>query len=261
MLTVFHTTDGGSTWSAATLAQPVYGQVYMSFAGNVGWIGLGLGGRPAIGVGGSYLYRTADGGATFVPVFAGAYGGSGFAPVGQTVWLDSTRGFGVNERGEPMLYSTNDGGSTWSPVRLPDSGPGWTAVSIGLPVVRAGQLLVPVAFENSQHQTGLAIMTSGNGGIAFQASTLLTDKSLPGVRQPFDLPMDTIDGNHWILDNGKVGYATSDAGQHWTTLPSAGKILNILAFSAPEIGFASYTSATCPSVTKPGGRAAAPCTI
>ncbi|WP_435353917.1 WD40/YVTN/BNR-like repeat-containing protein [Emticicia sp. SJ17W-69] len=104
-LGIWKTVNAGTTWTALSLVagqsmptEPSYPKISM-FDANNGWLFRG-----------SYIYKTTDGGATWVnkPFFESLYNAR-FINVNKG-WILT----GDNFTSEKKLYSTNDGGNTWT---------------------------------------------------------------------------------------------------------------------------------------------------
>jgi hypothetical protein len=71
-VTVFRTSSRGQTWTATQFSAPMPAPLYLAALNpTVGWVGVSVGGSPNVGQGGTVLYATTDGGASFAPVGQG----------------------------------------------------------------------------------------------------------------------------------------------------------------------------------------------
>jgi len=260
---LWHTKDGGTTWNSSTLNTQAPARAFVSFVDEMtGWIGIGLAGRDAVGIGGSWLYRTTDGGATFRAMGGASGSDTGYSPIGAMTWLDATHGFGVNERDDPNLFQTTDAGASWSIVKLPNADQALCPVSIGVPTMRGSTLLVPYAFQDDQGITTLIVYSSTDEGATFTQSGSLTDSALGTSSQFFDLPINFLDSAHWILDGSKKGHYTDDAGRTWSGLsavPNVDGLVNA-SFASASFGVATYARTSCVPGTNTLGRPVGPCT-
>jgi photosystem II stability/assembly factor-like uncharacterized protein len=144
---------------------------------------------------------------------------------------------------------THDGGSTWAPQALPDTGAGLP--SLGSPAFTSGQ-------------DGVMLAPAAGGGALFLYVTDDSGESWIPHAAPGEWPhaVDFIDANNgWLLSTDTMDagypaglYVTHDGGQSWTTLraiddgpPSEGTVeLNgaELDFVTPTLGWTNTFSGT-----------------
>jgi len=124
---MFQTTDGGKTWNRGDL-QASGGQVVSADFIDAwhGWLLVelsNLGGRVT-----EVLYRTVDGGATWIDVGDPV---SGRDTAVRAVFRDPLHGWLYSLSSRPFAYSTLDGGATWRRLSLPPPVGGWPAAPAG----------------------------------------------------------------------------------------------------------------------------------
>ncbi len=126
---VWHTTDGGASWTASqpldvTGLSEIYVPSALQFVGGQdGWLLVHVG----VGMNHDYvvLYRSADGGATWSRIID-PYTDGGIQSCSKTsmVFTDATHGWLTGDchgvKAGVLLFSTTDAGSTWQAVNLPD---------------------------------------------------------------------------------------------------------------------------------------------
>ncbi len=209
------TTDGGVTWTTydpVTLPGAVNPGISMVFPYNATTAFIAAYKR-SFGNGG--VWKTTDNGANWVKVSSSTmYANS--ASFCNLVWFtDNNNGFiqGDPINGEFEMYSTNDGGATWTPIdgaNIADPLPGEYGYTGG--IVSAG---------------GTLWMTTSNGRLLRS-----TDAGVNWTAHP--TPLADFGGNNgdsgsvtfkdanegWILRDNSELYHTTDAGDTWTLLSS-----------------------------------------
>jgi photosystem II stability/assembly factor-like uncharacterized protein len=220
--TIFHTTDGGASWSAVPLLDPsAVGPGEPDFIDAAhGWLFVSYG--VAAGSEGGAIYRTIDGGAHWTKVeqtVGGVQEAPGSLPFScdkaGISFINATTGWasGICAGGPPYFYVSHDAGRTWTsqPLPLPDSlaqqSEQWSAS-------------VPVFFDA---RSGYFILT---GSVALlyttsDAGTTWTSHSLPlgGWSKPVGaLAFSSLSDGWLISSDGALVYRTSDGGQRWTSL-------------------------------------------
>jgi photosystem II stability/assembly factor-like uncharacterized protein len=230
---VSHTTNGGRTWQSATLSVPVPDGVFsMSFINDQdGWAEAELGG--AFGNDLEELFRTTDGGKSWVAVSSNGFVSQDHIPntfpygghaTGIT-FINASTGWVVNTS---KLYVTHDGGATWRQQTLP------TAPDQGF--------ALPTFFNAREGilPGGSQFFITQDGGTTWQPGPLLPQSS------GFVTFTDRQHG--WAaVDNGTTLYRTSDGGAHWAKITPAiaASIISVvqLNFVSTETGWAlGYTS-------------------
>jgi photosystem II stability/assembly factor-like uncharacterized protein len=213
--TLFHTSDGGSTWSS--VAVPFGGGSLMFVDPLHGWelVGLSAGmSHEAVSI-----YQTSDAGATWSRVFTNdpnTAGTNNSLPLvgdknGITA-LDSRRAWVTGAQPSDnfiYIYITLDGGTTWSHQEL-SLPAGYTGAMTGpsLPVFfDANEAVLPVLmFANTN---GTDFYLSHDGGLTWSASTALGQGGFVSVASPTDF---------FVWDGGKKLSFTQDAGANWATV-------------------------------------------
>jgi len=220
--TVIRTVDG-ETWTGV----PVAGAEKLDFRDIEAWdentaIAMSIGPGDA-----SNVYKTTDGGASWRRVFANAEP-SGFWDA-ITFW-DRRRGalFGDPVRGRFQVFTTEDGGETWTPV--PEAGmpaalenEGGFAASGSCLVSGPGRRLAFVTGGASEAR----VFVSTNGGGSFQVSTSpvpagAASKGLFSGAWLDEMTLLTVGGDYKLpaLEGVKAALS-SDGGAHWTAISAA----------------------------------------
>jgi photosystem II stability/assembly factor-like uncharacterized protein len=207
------TRDGGKTWQPVNLhhSLPVGYDKYLGFStASLGWVVTNTpGGRPPI-------YRTLDGGQHWTEGSARSAGGrdgygSGFTGLPRVSGRQAAVAFDLDEPQQSLIYRSNDGGTTWQPIRPPGPTSRW-AVDIRTPeswvLIHGNQLLRTDDAGNTwMHITMDRHLTPETGGYYSYA---------PGV--DFATPT-----TGWVVefDPGKL-WRTTSAGHLWTQVAIPG---------------------------------------
>jgi photosystem II stability/assembly factor-like uncharacterized protein len=276
--TVYHTLDGGATWTRSETAQINNGypiDVEFLADGKNGWLtvtsGPGAGSEPVS------LYHSSDGGLTWQLISEPQYGQRPATPgslpdgcIKSGILFNSPSGGWAtgNCPGGPMFFfHSKDGGQTWQRVSLP--------VPQGYPAN---------TFSDCQcFLTTPEFVTPQNGFVAIsifqpnqQKAFLYTTQDAGQTWKPYTLPVSQLPSapdfasvqDGWLLDNQQTLYATHDGGASWQ---SVGKlpvetVLGGLNFISAQDGFlsdgeqlfntqdggVSWTATTATAVTEPG---------
>ena len=132
---VWHTTDGGVTWTASQLLDvtglsEIYVPTVMQFVGESGWILAHLG----AGMSHDYvaIYRSTDGGINWTRIIDPyTDGGIQGCTKNGMLFTDATTGWLTGDCGGvkagALLYKSTDAGSTWKEVNLPEPA-GYTGI-------------------------------------------------------------------------------------------------------------------------------------
>jgi photosystem II stability/assembly factor-like uncharacterized protein len=214
---IFRTRNGGATWRLMSRSG-IYENKPRELPGGcdkevefasatVGWAIFICDG----GVGLS-LYRTSDGGSSWFPVAVHGPTGSlddGYSFTDSPVLTAAHGAVGVTI-GEPAragVYTTDDGGASWSPMTLPGPPAGWflDAVTARHWVLVAGDrlLITHDAGRSWQHRT-----------MSHRFAQLSAD-----YNSPLDPVVDFVsDRVGWIRPTFGDEWRTSDGGRHWQRL-------------------------------------------
>ena len=213
--TLYHTMDGGSTWSTTTT--PFAGTSLRFVDENTGWVLVGL--DAAMSHESVAIFRTMDGGASWSQVFIndpGATGATDSLPLvgdkngiaaisANTAWVTGA----TPASDEIYIYISQDGGVTW------------TKQALGMPSDYAGGMTntyLPTFFGNStgvlpvglySNTSGTVFFNSADGGLTWTASTPVALSGKNSVATPNDL---------FVWDGGPALYASHDAGVTWATV-------------------------------------------
>ena len=222
--TIFHTTDGGTTWKRFSVSDPSGvgpGQVDFVDATH-GWLFVSYG--AAAGSMGGAVYRTVDGGAHWTRVeqtvggIQEAPGSLGFGCDKAGVsFINATTGWATGScaGGGPFFAVTHDAGRTWSgqsfPIPSGFSGDGGSTTSL------------PIFFSN---RSGYFIL-GGSETVAYTTTdggTSWVPHRLPagGWSQPLGaISFSSLTDGWMISGDGTLLYRTNDGGQHWTSFRPA----------------------------------------
>ena len=227
--TLYHTTDGGVTWS--TTPVPFDNARYFFLDQNGGYALVDLG----AGAGSQYIaiYQTTDGGANWTQMFAHEPGGSmaslpGSGHKSGFAFLDMNHGWIGGDI--PMndyfyFYATTDGGVTWSletDIILP-AGYSNTYEEVRSPVFVGGTVgYLPVRMLTDASETYLLIYRTDDGGQTWIHQGIVQN----GQDVDFDSP-----SSGWMAAGTSL-YRSTDSGMTWaamslTGIPSTESILKV----------------------------------
>ena len=221
---IWHTTDGGATWSAsATILQESIGEEqwaeFSAVDANHAWVAfrgvyLGAGTHYT-----AHFFRTANGGITWDPLVADVgVDYTGFVFAGQdNGWL-TWQTTGAYAAGPPEYAVTRDGGLTWdvAPLPPPDDAPTLfddyeysEPFQPNLLSTRAARLLVS-SFQYDFHPEAFTsyLYATENGGEDWETH------ELPSVVLASESTLIFFDAENGLL-LGREIYRTEDAGQTW----------------------------------------------
>lgn len=274
------TTDGGSTWIDITPAGVTPSQlIAVRFLDEThGWA-IVPGSQSPTPPGATVLlaYRTSDGGATWnsAPVGATSYGGAGPASV---VFVDSLHGWLVVQLESSSqftpgdLFTTLDGGLTWSKARIPvaghisftsptmgwvsgggpgdqmfrtqDGGASWTRQTVALPAGQTQPVYgVPhqvgstdVLFTTfaSERNAGAGAYVSRDGGATWQlVGSVAAARPIPVA---VTVRVAIVDAQNWfaVFPDAQKVYRTTNGGSSFSAVVPAG-----LPVGVADISFVS----------------------
>ena len=213
--TLYHTTDGGVTWTSTTV--PFVGGSLQFIDPMNGWdlVGLSAGmSHEAVAI-----FRTSDGGATWSQIFTddpNASGTSDSLPLvgdknGITV-LDLSHAWVTGAEPEDNLiyvYASQDGGSTWSlqNLSLPSDYSGAMTGPSQPVFFGTSQAVLPVQlFANN---AGTDFYVSHDGGQSWSASTPVPQSGFVSAGSATDF---------FVWDGGPTLSASHDGGASWSTI-------------------------------------------
>ena len=246
---ILATDDGGATWAPQTsnLSGGLCGVSFVD--ADTGWA---ISAEPW-GFGGganTCMERTMDGGETWIPLFVAPN-----ASLSAVQFLDADTGWAAgvwapteNSKGRPALFSTTNGGFTWTRHALPKVAPEMT----GLQFVSASEgWAVGTDYDDQTgDETGWAFHTT-DGGTTWARVDALTD-ALPNVVHFLDAGRGYVAG-----DNGV--WRTSDGGATWTEVASGFGVYALAATDADHVYAGGYGFLT--STVDSGADTAAPTTL
>lgn len=241
---LYHTTDGGVTWSAAVLPDPLPGvaSAYMDFSdAHTAWVVLKMESGSSFSLG--ELFLTRDGGHTWE---------KRSVPLGEPlVFTDEQHGWMVGGPAGNQVYQTQDGGSTWQPVELPGLGDG--RVFIGQPVFATPQNGVLPVTRWSGPTSQLVIYATENGGDIWQAVQEI--ELPPGFEPGGVLPFSLQDGQWWsALPDSSDLFSSIELGRSPAALSAVGLPPGVISldFVTGENGWALVWEGGCSGDKIPG---------
>lgn len=239
-LTIFRTSDGGGTWSSASLtAQPdVAGVSSLDFVDpEHGFLLATVESSSNFNVGD--LYRTEDSGETWKKLTA---------PSGGSVrFLTPLVGFIAGGPAGDELYATVDGGDSWQkesvvlPAEFGDAVPVYSVPTFSdhlngvLPVTLVGSTPATVFYSTT------------DGGASWKLTATL---NVPGeLGQGVEVPTKILDTNSWVVaaPSGERVFSTDSAGRSWTTIAPNGLPPGVKAidFATLSDGWGLVAYGTC----------------
>ena len=251
--TLFHTTDGGSTWTSGVVPF-AYGSLQFLDSQNgfmLASLGAGAGSQAVA------LFQASDAGFTWTRVFINNPtdpGANSSLPLGGQkygfTFLDASRGWvggGAPIDNYIYLYQTRDGGVNWSEMNLAlpagyesaqtgNAGPEFFSASDGILVVN---LVLP-----SDPGLATVVYYTRDGGETWTA----------GAAIPSGRPSSFFSVSGGVAWGGGQFHVTRDAGQSWSTVTPNEDFtarLGSLQFVSPLIGWAlTVNEASDPSLYK-----------
>lgn len=225
---MFQTNDGGATWGRSDV-QVGGGHVLAAEFVDAwdGWLLVQTSPGPRAAVVAESLYRTSDGGATWVDL-GNPVSGQDWA-YGVVFGGDHMSGWLYSRSTSGYVYATDDGGSTWRRVTLPAPHGAWPVAVPGAsspeeffvgarPTAGAGVVAVVVPIPPPQGR-------SANGGVLIGYPPL-TVRTFDGGGQIFYRYRTLADGSGYIAaaDADQVELSSPDGGRSWRaiSLPSIG---------------------------------------
>ena len=255
--TLLHTTDGGRTWRdfgrpplfRASGNRTLFladGMLDFIDARN-GWrmMGAGAPGREEV-----YIHRTADGGATWVPVsYTTTIDETRGLPLAGTktgiTFLNATTGWVTGRQpgcDHAFLFATRDGGHTWRRLRLslpPQVTSHWNGYTMAPQFFSARDGVLPMVVSYSAQgeycEDGKQIVVfyvTRDGGATWLATSPVEAHGGPA--------WSFADLDHgWVLGDG-VLYRAANGGRRWAAIPLPSEFGDIrqLDFVSPQTGWA-----------------------
>ncbi len=146
-----------------------------------------------------------------------------------------------------ILYRTDDGGASWSPVTipgLPPSATGASSVSYGTPGADGRQLLLPVIVSSNDGAQSISIYRTTGAGAAFTGPTG-PPLHVPAPRSAGEVTPAIAASVIWLPELGRI-YESIDAGATWTTVTTA-QSPNPISLISPSQAIGIATDSGCRS--------------
>lgn len=169
----------------------------------------------------------------------------------KTAFVSATNGViigNANSRTGDAIYSTEDGGSSWNPARLPGYGSAFPAESsLGTPVVDGSRIYVTANTPANGGDRQISLYAGNDGGTTFALEDSAT------IPDPTDLaaPVLAISGrNVWMVpSSGGSIIESSDGGATWSDMPASGLSGAVVSvgLSGGDIATAWVISSSCPA--------------
>ncbi len=189
--TVYHTTNGGATWSFQHVGLDAYHGTSSFFDIDFADPQHGIATGNSF-LGGNERYRTADGGATWTPLSV-----PGFT-LGPVDFVDAQHGWAAGSEvatGNTVVLFSSDAGVTWSQQ-----------------FSQAGIALRDIAFSDAKNGWAVGndgvVMHTSDGGATWSVQSALAD-SVVGVAT-------TDVQNSWAVNTGGVVWHTDNGGASWS---------------------------------------------
>ncbi len=206
---VYRTQDGGANWKVGQAPDPQVASYTMTDPLH-GW-------ATFTDVSATRLFATSDGGESWsrlpdlpagrIPIFRGAAEG----------WMS-----GDSSAGPPAVYSSADGGLTWTPHVVPQPLAGMSGAGLppaaggfvgltGVTLLPGSGVLVnveqPCSSKQTCSETGPLVYTSFDEGTTWHPVTTPPGADFAGITYQ--------DGHHWWVMQNNSLWKTADAGQSW----------------------------------------------
>ncbi len=226
-ITIFKTTNGGSSWTKSKIQAPINPQIYFNDENN-GWL-LGLKGSAA-GYNPVDIYRTDDGGKTWVAISSNI---PTIGPKNGIYFKNNSVGWvtGQQPTGKALYYLSKDGGQFWQTEGFQkDANIEGSFATTNHPIFVDKNIgYFPVNYDGPNNSLTI-LYTTKNGGESWIATT------------PIDINANCFFAisNYCWVSNGKVLYRSNDYGKTWSKLSdkiTSGNIYQ-LNFINSQVGWA-----------------------
>lgn len=261
---VFHTTDGGQTWSHVTIPAPSVDAIHFTNSLD-GWLLASL--AAYMGIDEVEIYRSNDGGETWIKVASATHiSESSGLPMGGgkngVTFLNRVTGWitgATNGLDSMYLFVTHDGGRVWRQQQLPpppQAGPRWEATTIPPTFFTSRDGVLPVSYSifNNSHETGSIIVTymTHDSGATWEYATPVSACCSSNFS----------DISHGWVTDGHLLYMTTDGGRRWRAIRPGPLFADVrqLDFVSPGVGWAVRETSPFLLKTVDGGHTWAPVT-
>jgi len=247
---LFRSEDSGDSWSQRSLPNmggPVAGSEISFVDDQQGWLLAAASPATQCTFEATSIWHTSDGGATWQELPSTSSGAVRTVPgiaaaqcKGGLAFIDQSHGFlsASDPNSPPVIYTTSDGGNTWTAsAPLPDP-PGEKTSAGGFTlsprnVQRAGGILLLGA-----DGWGHAYVYESTDGGATWAWAAIVPNSTDAGQVAFR------DATHWwATDTASAGQVTADSGATWTAAPARREFSSpdtvTAVFANPETGYAT----------------------
>jgi photosystem II stability/assembly factor-like uncharacterized protein len=222
---VFHTTNGGLTWSPSGSFPRSDGNVWIEFANDhLGWVEVGNG-QAAMTEAVSIYLTTNDGRSwSLASRSMSATGAPGTA--GGPALSGDKAGLGVSAApspsGAPTLWLASSGAVTFLVSRSTDEGRTWTGpLAVGGETGDGGGIAYPPVFVGSQTGAFQASYGTQHGSVAAFVSTTDGGRSWSLTPSPKARLLAVVSPTTWVAAGGKTVYLTTDGGLTWSRFSSS----------------------------------------
>jgi photosystem II stability/assembly factor-like uncharacterized protein len=224
---VFHTTNGGRSWSEVGSFPKSDGNAWVEFVNDVqGWVEVGNG--QVANTESVTIYATTSGGRRWSIASRSMSATGGKGTVGGPPLSGDKTGLAISgasgTSGVPTLWLSSTGTVTFAVSRSTDAGRLWSGPIVvpHLPVGGGGVAYPPV-FVGSQHGVFQGAYGTSHGSIAAFYSTGNGGDTWIQHLPPSPAPrlLDVVTPATWFAASGSTLYITTDGGVRWSKRPTS----------------------------------------